>query len=83
VEFSIYNVRTLYLNRCAVFNVLTDKNITNRSIAEKLEIKETEWSLIDSLIKVLKPINLTITVLCAEKHSKKDIRIINCFFVVI
>lgn len=59
----------LYLNRCAVFNVLTDKNIKNRSIAEKLEIKETEWTLIDSLIKVLKPIHITTTVLCAEKHS--------------
>ncbi|CAI6374553.1 unnamed protein product [Macrosiphum euphorbiae] len=59
----------LYLNRCAIFNVLTDKNITNRSLAEKLEIKETEWTLIDSLIKVLKPIHMTTTVLCTEKHS--------------
>ncbi|XP_025416574.1 zinc finger BED domain-containing protein 1-like [Sipha flava] len=59
----------LYLNRCAIFNVLTDKNITNRSLAEKLEIKETEWTLIDSLIKVLKPIDMTTTVLCTEKHS--------------
>lgn len=59
----------LYLNRCAIFNVLTDKNITNRSLAEKLEIKETEWTLIDSLINVLKPIHMITTVLCTEKHS--------------
>ncbi|KAL4131395.1 hypothetical protein QTP88_008711 [Uroleucon formosanum] len=59
----------LYANRCAVTNVLADRNTTNVSIAKKLEITESDWTKMETLIILLKPLQIVTTVFCAETHS--------------
>ncbi|CAI6359034.1 unnamed protein product [Macrosiphum euphorbiae] len=59
----------LYANRCAVTNVLADRNTTNISIAKKLEITESDWTKMETLVILLKPLQIVTTVFCAETHS--------------
>ncbi|CAI6369807.1 unnamed protein product [Macrosiphum euphorbiae] len=60
----------LYANRCAVTNVLADRNTTKYvSIAKKLEITESDWTKMETLVILLKPLQIVTTVFCAETHS--------------
>jgi len=46
-------------------NVLADREVTTKDLAQKLEILESQWSTMKSLVNVLEPIMLT-KVLCSE-----------------
>lgn len=59
----------LYANRCAVSNVLADRTVTKSAIAKKLEIVECDWMNIETLVTLLKPLQIITTVLSSEKHS--------------
>ncbi|EZA58223.1 Zinc finger BED domain-containing protein [Ooceraea biroi] len=59
----------LLQNRISVMNVLTDRRSTTTSVAESLEISEREWSLIEALVTLLKPLQMATTVLCGDNSS--------------
>lgn len=52
---SFLMLERLYLNRISIMNVFSDRTITVSSIALKLEISESEWSIIEKLLVLLKP----------------------------
>lgn len=59
----------LYSNRAPIMNVLADRNTTAVSIAQKLEISESEWLTIEKLILLLKPLEALTTIFCGELQS--------------
>lgn len=59
----------LYTNRCAISNVLADRTITKSAMAKKFEIVESDWMNIETLVTLLKPLQIITTVLSSEKHS--------------
>ncbi|XP_044735736.1 E3 SUMO-protein ligase ZBED1-like [Chrysoperla carnea] len=59
----------LYVNRCAISNVIADWVVTNASIAQKLIITESQWARIESLVYNLKPLHVATTLFCRESHS--------------
>ncbi|XP_025204441.1 zinc finger BED domain-containing protein 1-like [Melanaphis sacchari] len=59
----------LYTNRCAVTNVLADRSITNVAIAKKLDISECDWTKMETVVALLKPLQVVTTVFCGETHS--------------
>lgn len=62
-------------NRCAILNVLTDQSITTQEIARKLENSETQWSLIEIIVNLLKPLYILTTVLCKENSPVSMVRL--------
>lgn len=59
----------LLQNRIPVMNVLTDRRSTTASVAESLEISEREWTFIEALVALLKPLQMATTVLCGDNSS--------------
>lgn len=47
-------------NRISVETVLSNRTVTSIAIAQKLEVSEYEWILMENLIKVLKPLVVTL-----------------------
>ncbi|XP_076301940.1 E3 SUMO-protein ligase ZBED1-like [Lasioglossum baleicum] len=56
-------------NRCSITNVIADRAITNLSTARNLEVTECQWENIDSLLNVLKPLQIITTLFCGEKNA--------------
>lgn len=59
----------LFTNRCPVSNVLANRTITNNTLAKKLEIKESDWTKMEIIVSIIKPLQILTTILCGEKHS--------------
>ncbi|XP_061725455.1 E3 SUMO-protein ligase ZBED1-like [Cydia pomonella] len=59
----------LLVNRIPVMNVLNDRTKTLPSTAQRLEMFEAEWFLIDELVKILKPLQVATNLLCSDAHS--------------
>ena len=59
----------LYTNRCPISNVLVDRSVTDTFTAQKLEMTESQWARVESLVKHLKPLHIATTVFCGESHS--------------
>lgn len=67
-------MKRLDLNRCAIFNVLSDLTVKCQSVAQKLDIKKHEWLLfIESLIQFLKPIYVTRKIFRTKNDSSLSI----------
>jgi len=60
---SFLMLERLYINRAPITNVLADRNITASNIAQKLEITESKWLIIE---KLLQPLT---TSFCGELES--------------
>jgi len=58
----------LYTNRCAISNVLVDRTVTKSAMAEQFEIVG-DWMNIETLVTLLKPLQIITTVFSSEKHS--------------
>jgi len=52
-----------------VTNVLADRNITNIAVAKKMEITKSDWTKMETLVILLKPLQVVTTIFCAETHS--------------
>lgn len=63
----------LFTNRCAVTNALADRSITNVTIAKKLEISESDWTKMETVVALLKPLQVVTTIFCGETHSPVSI----------
>ena len=59
----------LHKNRLPVSNVIADRAITSATVAESLEITERQWRTIESLLNILKPLQLITTLFCGDSHS--------------
>jgi len=64
---SVYMLDRLYANRCAVTNVLADRNTTNITIAKKLEITESDWKKMETLVTLLNQLQV-VTIVFVPKH---------------
>lgn len=53
----------LIINRNAISNVLSDRNVVDRKQAQALEIHENEWETLETLTKILRPLALSTKVL--------------------
>lgn len=58
----------LLLLRRAVVAVISDREYFNTRTAKNLEMIEEDWSRCEVLVKSLKPLQLTTTVLCSEQQ---------------
>jgi len=58
----------LYKNRCPVSNIFADRTVTTASIAKKFEVTENQWTSIETIVKLLKPLQVITTVFCGEKN---------------
>lgn len=54
--------------RPSLVAVIADRSIFNKKAAQKIEISESEWNLMDSLVKVLKPFELATVVLSSDSE---------------
>jgi len=52
-----------------ISNVLADRTVTKSAMAKKFEIVEGDWMNIETLVTLLKPLQIITTVLSSEKHS--------------
>jgi hypothetical protein len=59
----------LLKNRNPIRNVLADRKITSAATAQKLEITELEWTTMEMLVSLLKPLQVTTTLFCGDKLS--------------
>ncbi|KAL4147851.1 hypothetical protein QTP88_002189 [Uroleucon formosanum] len=66
---SFLMLERLYIYRALVTNVLADRNITTSNIAQKLEITESEWLIIEKLLVLLKSLQALTTLFCGELES--------------
>lgn len=66
---SFLMLERLYLNRTPIMNVLSNRTITVSSMVQKLEISESEWSVIEKLLVLLKPLQALTTLLSGELES--------------
>jgi len=67
---SIYlMLERIFKNRCPISAVMADRSITSKLIAQKLEISEQQWLKIETLVILLKPLQVITSLLCGEKHS--------------
>ncbi|CAI6372557.1 unnamed protein product [Macrosiphum euphorbiae] len=64
----------LVVNRGAIIAVLADRDITSAALALKLEINEGEWTEMESMIKLLKPLQVATVVLCEENVTISILR---------
>lgn len=58
----------LYTRRCAVTNVLADRSITQVAIAKMLDISESDWTKMETLMTLLKSLQVVTTIFCGETH---------------
>jgi len=58
----------LYENRCPVSNVFADRTVTTAAMAQKFEVTENQWAAIETIVKLLKPLQVITTVFCGEKY---------------
>lgn len=58
----------LYKNRCPVSNVFADRTVTATTMAQKFEVTENQWTDIETIVKLLKPLQVITAVFCGEKH---------------
>lgn len=58
----------LYKNRFPVSNVLADRSCTIAAMAYKLEVTEQQWTDAETLVKLLKPLQVLTTGFCGEKY---------------
>jgi len=56
----------LYKNRCPISNVLADRSLTTAAMAHKFEVTEHQWTDVETLIKLLKPLQVMTTVFVAK-----------------
>lgn len=56
-------------NRNPTVNVLADRSIVPAATAHKLEFLECDWAAVESLVGLLKPLQVATTVLCGENGS--------------
>ncbi|VVC41815.1 Hypothetical protein CINCED_3A000884 [Cinara cedri] len=59
----------LYSKRTPIMNVFADRTVTAVSVTRKLEISECEWSIIEQLIVLLKPLQALTKLFCGELGS--------------
>lgn len=64
-----FMLERLIKNRIPVETVLSNRTITSATIAQKLEISEYEWLLMENIITVLKPLQMATTFLCHDHMS--------------
>ncbi|KAL4104548.1 hypothetical protein QTP88_019843 [Uroleucon formosanum] len=64
----------LLVNRGAIIAVLADRDVTSAALALKLEINEGEWTEMESMIKLLKPLQVATVVLCEENVTFSILR---------
>ncbi|KAL4118927.1 hypothetical protein QTP88_011805 [Uroleucon formosanum] len=62
----------LYKNRCPISNVLADRSMTTAAMAHKFEVTEHQWTDVETLIKLLKPLQIMTTVFCGEKYCSSS-----------
>lgn len=62
----------LYKNRCQISNVLADRSLTTAAMAHKFEVTEHQWTDLETLIKLLKPLQIMTTVFCGEKYCSSS-----------
>jgi len=58
----------LYQNRCPVSNVFADRTVTTAAMAQKFEVTENQWICIETIVKLLKPLQVITTIFCGEKY---------------
>lgn len=58
----------LYKNRCPISNVLADRSLTTAAMAHKFEVTEHQWTDVETLIKLLKPLQIMTSVFCGKKY---------------
>ncbi|XP_011862111.1 PREDICTED: zinc finger BED domain-containing protein 1-like [Vollenhovia emeryi] len=63
----------LIANRLPISNVLADRNVTTFSIAKKLEITEEQWTKMEELANLLRPLQMATTVFCGDNYSPASI----------
>ena len=56
-------------NRTPVVNVLADRTCTKPQVARDLEMAEDEWTSLESLIEILRPLQVLTTILCSDTAS--------------
>lgn len=55
--------------RRAVVAVIIDGEYLNKRIENNLEMLEEDWDKCEVLVKLLKPLQLAMTILCSEQQS--------------
>jgi len=63
----------IYKNRCPISNILADRSLTTATMAHKFEVSEHQWTNVETLIKLLKPLQIMTTVFCGEKYCSSSI----------
>ena len=66
---TFFMLERLCTNRCCISNVIADRSVTSSGAAKSLEITESQWGKIESLIIILKPLQIITTLFCGETHS--------------
>lgn len=62
----------LYKNRCPISNVLADRSLTTAVVAHEFEMTEHQWTDVETLIKLLEPLQIMTTVYCGEKYCSSS-----------
>ncbi|XP_050537632.1 E3 SUMO-protein ligase ZBED1-like [Daktulosphaira vitifoliae] len=62
----------IYKNRCPISNVLADRSLTTEEMAHKFEVSEHQWTNVETLIKLLKPLQIMTTVFCGDKYCSSS-----------
>ncbi|XP_026828422.1 zinc finger BED domain-containing protein 1 [Ooceraea biroi] len=68
-----FMLERLIQNRIPVETVLSNRTVTSSAVAQKLEVSEYDWILMENLIKVLKLLQMAITFLCSDTMSPTSI----------
>jgi len=63
----------LFKSRCPISNVLANRSKTTAAMAHKFEVTEHQWTDVERLIKLLKPLQIMTTVFCGEKYCSSSI----------
>lgn len=66
---TFFMLERLYINRYSISNTIADRSVTNTNIAKSLEINESQWERIESLVNVFKPLQIVSTLFCSEGYS--------------
>ena len=63
-----YMFQSLINNKAPISAVLSDRQMTKRSVAQKLKIMESEWEYMEKLVTLLKPFQVATPVFCSENE---------------
>lgn len=67
---SVYTMLdSVSVNRRPISNVLLDETFTPSYVARKLEITEAQWTVVETLVELLTPLNVVTNVFCKENYS--------------